>query len=817
MDLTTLRQIHLKLDELEGVAWLAREAAEPEARAQHEAALVAGLAAALALAPAYPAVYAFHAEILARAGELAGAAAVCAAGASATGDVDLALRRTTILRGLGDEVGAQAALEALVADPASVADPRAHWQLAAAELDRGDAMRCWERLSEYLVPRPIASAEDLARTLPLLLLRIECARVLGRRMDPAAVVRRFVGVDADLLAAAPGLQARDNAAPGRVREALRGDPYHPWGHYVLAAHHAWAGDVEAALAALETAIRGEPALAWRARHDRAFAGLRAGGLAAPDAGAAARCEPWVAQAEPEVRPYLAYLPLRTGAEEAAQRAWWPLPGRVRGFLTLLGPDADGPEADGHGADGHEAGIGGGWALRLYMTGDRIYTDYAELHRGLRALAPYVASGRLFVKDMHAPWIDEITVADGRLRLRRDTLSDDEYRTRLGYFARRAKLAPDDAGLARLAAVLLREAARHSLEQFTWKQTHPGRSGDAASPVRRGLDLGASQILFTPPSADSLARETETRLALALRLAPGDAPTWALRGRFEAARGDLTAAREAFVRALALDARQAVAHVGLAELEGAAGSLAAAVEHLEVAAALPDRPVDVYHRLGLALQRLREYPRAIAAYERSIALQPELSAGTRLNLGQCLAALGRWDEALACHDAALAEAPEHAPAWVGRGQALRRLGRRVEAEAALRKALELDDSPHLVWLELAGLRFADPAQALALCDEALRRRKDCAYTWSTRGSALNNLGRRAEALACYDRAIELDPRLGQPWCWRACTLALEGRVDEALVAARRAVELDPSLRATLAGEPDLAGVRDDPGFAALLRG
>lgn len=808
MEPGTLRQIHERLDALETTAWLARHADDAGSRAAHEVALHAGLAAALALEPRYPAVYAFHAEALAQAGALAEAAAVCAEGARAAGDVGLALRRVDLLRALGDEVGARAALERLAADPASAADPRPHWQLAAAALDGGAPLQTWELLSQYLAAHPVQSAEDLARALPLLLLRLECAAELGRRMDVTAVVRRFPGVDAQLLAAAPGLRAGDPAAPGRVREALRGDPYHPWGHYLLAAQHVRAGDVEAALAALAVAVRSEPALAWRARHDAAFAVLRAGGLAAGASEAEAGCEPWVAQAEPTRRAYRAYLTLRPGTEDAAQRAWWPLSARVRGFLTLMRGDER--------AEGEDAPAGA-WALRVYLTGDRTHAGYVHIHRGLRALAPYLTGGRLFMKDMHAAWIDELTLADGRLTIRRDTLVDDEYRTRLGYFVRRAKAAPDDAPLCRLAALLLREAGRHSVDQFAWKQRHPGR-GDGGAPRLRGkLDLGASQVLFFPPTAEGLAHEAEARLGLAERLAPDDAATWTLRGRFEAARGELAAAREAFTRALALDPAQAVARVGLAELDAAADDLEAAVGHLEAAASLPDRPQDVYYRLGLALQRLRRYPQAIAAYERAIALAPTLSVGAKVNLGNVHAALRQWGPALASHDAALAEAPGLALAWGGRGQALRNLGRVAEAEAALLRALELDGAVHNFWLELATLRFADAAQAVALCDEALARNPRCAYTWATRGSALNNLGRHAEAHASYDRALELRPGHAHAWLCRGCTFALEGRRGAALGALQRALELEPGLRAAMLEEPDLAGLRDDPGFVALLRG
>jgi len=53
--------------------------------------------------------------------------------------------------------------------------------------------------------------------------------------------------------------------------------------------------------------------------------------------------------------------------------------------------------------------------------------------------------------------------------------------------------------------------------------------------------------------------------------------------------------------------------------------------------------------------------------------------------------GRLDEALACFPAALALAPDHAPALFNLGTALHALGRRDAALDCYRKALALD--PH----------------------------------------------------------------------------------------------------------------------------
>lgn len=801
MDAATLARLHEGLDELDAAAWLAREAESGEDRARHRDEVLAALDGLRRLAPGDPTVAAWHGRWLERAGDLRGAAAVYAASA----DPGLLLRRVACLRALGEAAAATAGLHALVA--AAPADPRAHWQLAALALDRdGDPQAAWDRLAEYLAAHPVRDAADLAAKLPALLLLGECGAAVGRDAR-GRTAARLRGSDAEVLAACAHLRADGGK---RLREALRGDPYHPSGHYALAAELARRGEVDAAAAALTVAAQGDEGLAWRMRGDPAFAAM-AEAVAEVDPDPEQRCEPWVGEAGPAVRAASAYLPVRTGHEEAARRAWWPLSTRVRGLMTLTTAE---------GAD--ESLAPGRLYLRVHRPADRTYAGYGPVHRALRALAPSLAPCRMFLKELHAAWIDELAVVDGQLRVRRDELADDGPEARNAYFLARAEAAPGDATLRGLAAAVLTGTGEYWTGQFVrYARDGEPQAGPPAGEGSRasGPTADASGPAAPDPDASrpQAAREATARrwLAAAVRLDPAYGEAWYELGRLERARGDLAAAREAFARAVAGARPRAAWRVELAGLLQAAGERVAALEQLRAAEGLADAPIDLHHRIALNLQELRRHDEAIAAYERSIAASPRRSAGSKLNLGNTFATLRRWRDALRCYDLAIAEAPDLALAWGGRGQALRNLGRADEAGAALERALELDRGQWNFWLELARLHFADGERAVALCDEALRRNPDSVHAWSTRGSALHNLGRRAEAHACFDRAIALDPGYWHPWYCRACAHARQGERDAALAAVARTLELDASLRETLRREPDLAALRDDPRFAALV--
>src|SRR5262249_41165923 len=93
-------------------------------------------------------------------------------------------------------------------------------------------------------------------------------------------------------------------------------------------------------------------------------------------------------------------------------------------------------------------------------------------------------------------------------------------------------------------------------------------------------------------------------------------------------------------------------------------------------------------------------------------------------GNMLAALSRFDEAVACYEAVLNKAPAHLGALTNRGNALARLGRHAEA--------------------------------LACYEELLTARPGDINALSNRGIALKDLGRYEEAMASCERALNIDP-------------------------------------------------------------
>jgi len=250
-------------------------------------------------------------------------------------------------------------------------------------------------------------------------------------------------------------------------------------------------------------------------------------------------------------------------------------------------------------------------------------------------------------------------------------------------------------------------------------------------------------------------------------------------------------------------------------------------------ASPPKPTAPPHPLGLAaLQALAELhhkagrpEKALPLYRQALAADPDF-VPARINLAALCEAGGRFIEALDLLERAEVIAPAQPLIPFNRGNVLKKLGRKREAEAAWRQALGLDPGMIDAAINLADLltqgeRPAEaeallrdalirapgeirlinplakaikeqdrPEAALAILDQALRANPDDAKLLANRGGLLRILERPAEALADLDRALVLSPDWPDAQFNRGAVLRETGRLAEAVAAFDRALARAP---------------------------
>lgn len=141
----------------------------------------------------------------------------------------------------------------------------------------------------------------------------------------------------------------------------------------------------------------------------------------------------------------------------------------------------------------------------------------------------------------------------------------------------------------------------------------------------------------------------------------------------------------------------------------------------------------------------------------------------------------------------------------------------EAAAAYRDVLLADpnDREAQRLLGLALTRSGKPKEAIAEIRKAIAMGSDGPATYQTLGQALMQDKQYAEAIDAYERVLRV--RGPSPWMLYdlACAYAQTGRKDLALEHLASAVEAGYRDRDHIAGDPDLASLKEDPRYREIV--
>ena len=222
-----------------------------------------------------------------------------------------------------------------------------------------------------------------------------------------------------------------------------------------------------------------------------------------------------------------------------------------------------------------------------------------------------------------------------------------------------------------------------------------------------------------------------------------------------------------------------------------------------------RPSDIWVNsldvAGWVLLQVRQYPAALACYQRAVKLNPQAYGGIWCNLGMVLSQLQRYEAAIAAFDQGLAVDPDYSDEgltlgshqlWLNRGRALMQLNRDDEALASFQQGVARQPAFIDGWLmQIVVLqRLNRCEETLPICDRLLENSpvssKHRLQLLLLKGEGLIGLKRYEEALAIFETCCQ---RFFQsPAGWHDCGVALAAmnRVDEALEAYGQALKRSP---------------------------
>jgi Flp pilus assembly protein TadD len=211
---------------------------------------------------------------------------------------------------------------------------------------------------------------------------------------------------------------------------------------------------------------------------------------------------------------------------------------------------------------------------------------------------------------------------------------------------------------------------------------------------------------------------------------------------------------------------------------------------EAIAKIKEQFLDAYSflRAGMANERTGNYPAAVKAYERGLAVEPD-NVELLNSLGFSLFQQGRSQEAVVALEKAIAVDPNHWKSHNNLALAAIDLGEIEVAEAHYRESLAIKPQPAIYndlgfVLERQGL----PDEAARAYREAIKLDPKSATAHYNLGSSLARSGKFAEAESHLRRAIEADPKNATAHQALAQVLESLGRTDE----ARREIDMAKGL-------------------------
>jgi len=201
-------------------------------------------------------------------------------------------------------------------------------------------------------------------------------------------------------------------------------------------------------------------------------------------------------------------------------------------------------------------------------------------------------------------------------------------------------------------------------------------------------------------------------------------------------------------------------------------------------------VVLYARRGDTYRQLAQYPKALADFDRALALDDKYNVALDLR-GETYRQLAKYSEALADFDRALALNEKNTWALAHRGETYRQLAKYPKALSDFDRALALNDKD--TWaLALRGETYRQLAKypkALADFDRALALDDKDTWALALRGLTYRLMKKYSEALADFDRAIALDDKDSWTLAQRGLTYRLMEKYPEALADFDRVIALN----------------------------
>ena len=322
-----------------------------------------------------------------------------------------------------------------------------------------------------------------------------------------------------------------------------------------------------------------------------------------------------------------------------------------------------------------------------------------------------------------------------------------------------------------------------------EQSQQANYNQALACFQRAVELDPTSIVAYVKLGQALLRlerydQSESAYQKAIEIHPTDFESHIGLADVYFAEFRMDEARALYERSLEINPTSSRPYVGLGKVYSYIRLYERAIETYTRLVELEPTSYQAYRGLGDVYADIQRYEEAIASYQRALELSPENPDANRL-LGDVYAAMGQYEEAITLYNRTIELLPDDENAYLGRGN--------VYAS-----------------LERFDMAIADTTAAIAL-------QPTLAPAHVQRGQVYSELEQYQAAEADFQQAIQIEPLNVLAYYNMACVSALTGDTVRALRFLQRAIDINPMVREWAQEDSDLASVRDNSDFQALLSG
>jgi len=248
----------------------------------------------------------------------------------------------------------------------------------------------------------------------------------------------------------------------------------------------------------------------------------------------------------------------------------------------------------------------------------------------------------------------------------------------------------------------------------------------------------------------------------------------------------------FERAIAVTAKNHVAHTHLAHYLRDEGRLAEAIKQFQLALKIRAANPDALNGLGLTLLRLDKPDEAVTWLTRALEINPAFGDAL-VNLAVATAQTGDSERAAAYLRKSLAIDPRSYRAHANMGILLGRMSNTEEAVEHLEAAIRLNPNEHTSYYNLGQIRLnqGDLNRAAECFSKAVEVKGDYAQAYDKLGQVMARQGDIDRAVEYYNRTIEIDPKFTEAYCNLAASLLEMGNTERAIAVLSKAANIDPN--------------------------